>query len=106
MSMVETCSPLCPFRAFVCTKKALIIRRESGLAFCAWTGDECIGYKCQFAACAKHALLPDGTCGMVLRLAEKRRSPSIEEEALKLESEYRALRDKLRRLGVDVESLE
>ncbi len=105
--MVSKCTPICPFRAFVCTKRALSIRKRGIdlVAFCSWTGDECTGYKCQFALCTRHALLPDGTCRLTIKTRQVRR-PSIEEEALKIEHELSTLKGKLKKLGVDIERLE
>lgn len=106
--MSVNCTPICPFRAFYCTKKALIIRRRGNelVAFCSWTGDLCIGYRCQFALCNKHALLPDGTCSLLTRAVRRKERPSIEEEAAKLEREYVTIKDKLRKLDFDLEKLE
>jgi len=105
--MEAKCTPICPFRAFYCIKKALIIRRGAhGLeAWCAWINDACIGYKCQYSVCNRRALLPDGTCALMSKRRRKRIVP-IEEEAMQLEAEYSKLRSKLKRLGVDIERLE
>ncbi len=106
------CTPLCPFGAFQCLKRALHYRRRGNwvVAICTWTGDECIGHKCQFVSCRRHALMPDGTCRLILNKIQsrkRRRSVSIEEEALKMEKEvYGKLRDQLRKLGTDIERLE
>ena len=105
--MTMKCTPLCPFRAFICTKRALSIRRYGTkiVSYCSWTGDNCIGYRCQFALCSRHALLPDGTCGLTVR--RKRPSgPSIEEEAFKMEKEYKTLKNKLKKPGTEIEWLE
>jgi len=106
--MEVKCTPICPFRAFYCTKKALIIRRgRQGLeAWCAWSSDKCIGYKCKFMVCTRRALLPDGTCGLVAKKRKRKKIPSIEEEALRLETEYAKIRNKLKRLGSELERLE
>jgi len=62
----KKCNPLCPY--FKCSKKALgIVRRDDGgrvrfVGFCNWVNDICIGGVCQFSACEKHYLLPDGSC--------------------------------------------
>ncbi len=104
------CTPVCPYRAFECLKNALIYRRRGKriVAFCTWIGDECIGYKCQFASCKRHALLPDGTCKLKLERVQPRRGGefSIEEEALREEQLYGKLRDKLKRLGSGFDKLE
>ncbi|MCD6209264.1 MAG: hypothetical protein DRJ46_03805 [Thermoprotei archaeon] len=102
------CTPICPFRAFYCLKKALRIRRGRDgrlIAWCEWVNDECIGYKCQYASCTRRALLPDGTCRLLTKRKAKR-APSIEEEAAQLEAEYRKLRGKLRKISYDLERLE
>ncbi len=101
--MISTdCTPLCPFRAFMCTRRALVIRRRRGRleAFCEWSGDRCIGWRCQFAVCMRHALTPDGKCSLLLR---RERRPSIDEEAAKVGERYAGLSKRLKRLGVDVE---
>jgi len=106
--MSVKCTPICPFRAFYCTKRALTIRRKGNriIAFCSWIGDECIGYKCQYATCSRHALiLPDGLCKLKMR-KQRKRETSIEEEATKLEPQFRSLRQKLRKLSFDLEKLE
>ena len=101
------CTPLCPFRAFYCAKKALVIKRRGRdlEAFCRWTGDACIGPKCAFAICTRHALQPDGTCGL-LTFKKRSRLPSIEEEAAKIEREMVKIKDKLKKLGVGLEDLD
>ncbi len=60
------CNPLCPF--FKCSQRALVYSKKfyrgkpQTVAMCRMVGDECIGYKCQYAYCEKRALLPDGRC--------------------------------------------
>ncbi|MEM3893605.1 MAG: hypothetical protein QXR12_06625, partial [Thermofilum sp.] len=99
------CSPICPFRAFTCYKEAIIYRRRGGRveAFCSWTGDACIGFKCQFAGCSRHALLPDGTCRLkveALAPAASEDDASIEEEAKVLEKQIESkIRDKIKKFG-------
>ncbi len=67
----KQCSPLCPY--FKCAKNALVIAtrfyrgKPRKVAICRWTGDLCIGYRCQYAYCVKRAMLPDGTCGLEAR---------------------------------------
>ena len=77
--MARKCTPLCPY--FKCLKNALIIKNINGkkVAWCTWVNDYCKGYKCNYAACKIHALMPDGTCALTV---PKRRRKSIEEEAL------------------------
>lgn len=101
-----SCSPLCSFKAFTCYKNALVYRRgRRGVeAFCTWIGDACIGWKCQYAGCTRHALLPDGTCRLKLEKLKPKESAeedfSIEEEAKILDQQvYSKLRDKLKKLG-------
>ena len=100
----DECTPLCPFRAFKCTRNALVIRRRRNRLdpLCEWSGDRCIGWRCQFADCMRHALRPDGTCNLVL-MRKRVRKPPIDEEAVKMESKYAELGKKLKKLGVDVE---
>lgn len=101
-----SCSPLCPFRAFTCYRDALIYRRSKsgGGAFCTWIGDTCIGWKCQYAMCTRHALMPDGTCRLRLEASKPKEASeegfSIEEEARMLDKQvYSKIRDKLKKLG-------
>ncbi len=39
-------------------------------AMCRWIGDQCLGFKCQFAFCERKALLPNGTCAFAIRFTE------------------------------------
>jgi len=67
----KLCSPLCQY--FKCAKNALVIStkfyrgKPRKVAICRWTGDLCIGARCQYAYCVKRAMLPDGTCGLEAR---------------------------------------
>ncbi len=108
-----SCSPHCPFRAFTCYRNAIVYRRtRRGVeAFCTWIGDNCIGPKCQFAGCARHALMPDGTCKLKLEALRPRRGEeeefSIEEEAKALDQQvYSKIKDKLKKLGPRISDLE
>jgi len=93
----DKCSPLCPF--FKCLKGALIIRTEYyrgrpiKVPICSWTGDRCIGPKCRYAYCEKHAMLPDGRCAFAVQ-ARAKRQVDFEEE-LKRESEIDRLEEEL-----------
>lgn len=100
--MTRKCSVLCPF--FRCGRKAKIIRQQSRkkLILCSLTNDLCIGFKCNFAFCAKHALLPDGTCALSI---QQKKTRNIEDEAALLDREYDELKDKLKKLGKDVDIL-
>jgi len=107
------CDPRCPY--FRCLKKALKFITKDGRilspravsalnldpssveAWCTWANDKCSGYRCKYANCIKHALLPDGTCALSVRTRTVSRS--IEEEAKAYEKEYMVLRDKLKHLG-------
>ncbi|MCI4408721.1 MAG: hypothetical protein JHC26_06490 [Thermofilum sp.] len=107
------CTPICPFHAFTCYKNALVYRKtKRGLeAFCTWTGEPCIGWKCQFAGCSKHALLPDGTCKFKLEKIsgkkEEEEEFSIEEEAKVYEKQvYGKIKDKLKKLGARIDDIE
>ncbi len=51
-------------------------------------------------------MLPDGRCGLVAKKRKRKKIPSIEEEALRLETEYAKIRNKLKRLGSELERLE
>ncbi len=106
------CRPDCPY--FRCLKKTLAFKTTSGrllkpreyrrgsrraIAWCLWANDLCQGPRCQYASCVKHAMKPDGTCGLEL-LEKASRVRSIEEEALALEHEYSRIRDKLKKIGI------
>ncbi|RLG76789.1 MAG: hypothetical protein DRO12_03815 [Thermoprotei archaeon] len=104
------CNPLCPF--FRCSRGALIIRRTNTrgkmqpTAFCTWVGDLCIGTKCQYAHCARRALLPDGRCLYAVREQEKQRQEEDFERELEreLKEEERAMSRLIRRrYGKDLE---
>ncbi|MEM1509395.1 MAG: hypothetical protein QW096_06025 [Thermofilaceae archaeon] len=103
MMLSSECTPLCPFRAFKCTKNALVIRRRRDRleSLCDWSGDRCIGWRCQFADCMRHALYPDGTCSLMV--TKKERKPSIDEEAARVKSDYTNLGKRFKKLGVDIE---
>lgn len=94
--MTRKCTVSCPF--FRCSRRSIIIRRQSSgkVILCSLTNDPCIGPKCNFAYCLKHALLPDGTCALSIQRAKSR---SIEDEVEVLDRELSELRDKLKRLG-------
>ena len=98
--VARKCNVLCPF--FRCSRRAKIIRQRSRkkVVICSLTNDSCIGSKCNFAFCAKHALLPNGTCALSIK---QKRTRDIEDEAALLDREYDELRDKLKRLGKDVD---
>ncbi len=92
--------PACP--EFRCLKKALrLVRRgNTALAICSLTGDQCIGYKCQFASCTAHALTPEGKC---LREAFTEAGPEADiiKEAKKLEKDAEKIRSKLKKIGLE-----
>ncbi len=71
------------------------------LILCSLTGDLCIGAKCTYATCARHALLPNGMCALTMPQRTKVRS--IEEEVVMLDHEYNKLKDKLKKLGKDID---
>jgi len=93
--MPKKCEPTCKF--FRCAKRALVVKypRPFGgaknpvkpLTFCKWVGDYCQGPDCQYAFCARKALLPDGTCSLSERRASRTRS--IEEEARREQEEFK-----------------
>jgi len=58
------CNPKCVF--FRCKIRALYLR--GGIAYCKMDNNPCIGGKCQYAICKKHALSKTGEC-----LLQKRR---------------------------------
>jgi len=95
------CNPACSY--FQCSKHAKIIRNINGrkIVYCRWIRDRCIGYRCQYAICLKHALLPNGICALSIRTAH--REKSIEEEAKELEMEMARLRNKFKRLGENID---
>lgn len=102
------CNPLCPF--FRCSRGALVIRRMNVkgkmqlVPFCTWVGDVCIGPKCQYAYCARRALLPDGRCLFAARAREKREVEDFEKEIEKeLEEERKAAMIARKKLGRGLE---
>lgn len=102
---VRTCVPTC--KSFRCAKKSLRTfsdRIGRWNALCIWVGDPCQGYKCQYALCLKRALLPDGHCNLEIRRPAE--AISIEDEAMKLEEDYRKIRGKFKRLRISPEELE
>lgn len=68
------CNPLCPF--FRCSKNAKILVKKVVRGHtinevrCRWIGDKCIGWRCQFGYCERHALLPDGRCAFAVKFRE------------------------------------
>ena len=99
--MPKKCNPICNY--FQCSKHAKFIKNVNGrkIVYCKWIKDKCIGYKCQYAICLKHALLPDGICALSIRTAY--REKSIEEEAKELEREMVKLKDKFKKFGEDID---
>ncbi len=91
------CNPLCPY--FRCMNKALVITRRTvrgrvqRVALCRMVGGPCIGPDCQYAACALHALLPDGTCAY----AKEKGAPSAEQVEREIMEELRREEEELRR---------
>ncbi|HDH06866.1 MAG TPA: hypothetical protein ENF87_00690 [Thermoproteales archaeon] len=75
------CNVLCPL--FRCSKGAYTLRidQKGGrvIAYCRWVGDECIGYKCKFAYCARKALLPDGKCKLAFQRKESEELDIVKE---------------------------
>ena len=63
MKKLKYCSPDCSL--FRCARKALI--RRGRRAWCAYTNDFCVGYKCNYAVCVRNRLLNNGVCGFSLR---------------------------------------
>jgi hypothetical protein len=95
----DRCNPLCPY--FRCMKKALQIRTEYyrgrpiKTAICTWIGDKCIGPKCRYAYCVKHAMLPDGRCLYAVQAKAKKVEVSDFEEELKRKDVIDELEEKL-----------
>jgi len=92
------CNVFCP--KFRCLKKALKIRYSGGkpLAWCMWVNDPCKGYKCTYALCISHAMLPDGTCTLLSPRSNIKRK-SLEEEMLEEERKFASIERKLRKVG-------
>jgi len=68
------------------------------IAWCTWVNDPCKGYKCTYALCLAHAMLPDGTCTLLSpKKAPKRRS--LEEEILEEERKFASIERKLRKVS-------
>ena len=118
MSGYVRCNPGCRF--FRCAKNALTIkpvrafpnggemlRRQREMygemppviLYCNWVNDVCIGYRCNYATCAKNAILPDGSCGLTARRMRRKRRRSLEQEALAEEEEFEEIEAMLRRKG-------
>ncbi len=70
----KMCNNLCPL--FMCAKNALVFSTRvvkgytQKVAMCRLTGDQCIGYNCQFAYCERKALLPNGNCALTTKFKE------------------------------------
>ncbi len=104
------CNPLCPY--FRCLNRALTISRRpvrgriQRVAWCKMVGGPCIGPECQYAACAIHALLPDGTCA-VAKEQRVKSGEEIEREILeelrKEDEELRRAERLMRRHGFDID---
>ncbi|MEM1699487.1 MAG: hypothetical protein QXG82_01160 [Sulfolobales archaeon] len=68
------CNNLCPL--FKCAKNALVFSTKvikgytQKVAMCRLTGDQCIGYGCQFAYCDRKALLPNGNCAFTVKFKD------------------------------------
>ncbi|MCX8184474.1 MAG: hypothetical protein RMI56_06335 [Sulfolobales archaeon] len=68
------CNNLCPL--FRCAKNALVLSTKvikgytQKVAMCRLTGDQCIGYRCQFAYCDRKALLPNGNCAFTVKFKD------------------------------------
>lgn len=96
----NSCNNLCPL--FKCAKAALVFSTKvikgytQKVAMCRLTGDQCIGYKCQFAFCERKALLPNGNCAFTVKFKDSEDFfTEIEKEGLSI-----TLRGKfLRRAG-------
>ncbi len=104
------CNPLCPY--FRCMNKMLVITRRivrgrpQKVAFCRMVGGECIGPDCQYAACALHALLPDGTCAFAKEKGVKSGEEierEILEEMRREEEEMRRAERLMKRHGFSVD---
>ncbi len=92
--------PACP--EFKCLKKALKLVRKgkTAVAICNLTGDQCIGYKCQFASCTAHALTPEGRC-LKGAFTETGSEIDIVREAKKLDKSAEQIRSKLKKIGLE-----
>lgn len=96
----DKCNPLCPY--FRCMKKALQIRTEYyrgrpiKTAVCTWIGDKCIGPKCRYAYCVKHAMLPDGRCLYAVQARTKKAVATDFEEELKRKDMIDELEEKFK----------
>lgn len=93
----NSCNNLCPL--FKCVKAALVYSTKvvkgftQKVAMCRLTGDQCIGYRCQFAFCDRKALLPNGNCAFTVKFKDGEDFfNELEKEELKLLSQGRLLR--------------
>ncbi len=70
----KQCNNLCPL--FKCAKGAQVLSTKvvkgytQKVAMCRLTGDQCIGYQCQFAYCERKALLPNGNCAFTVKFKD------------------------------------
>ncbi|MCS7099234.1 MAG: hypothetical protein RMH84_00570 [Sulfolobales archaeon] len=85
------CNNLCPL--FRCARNALVLSTKvvkgytQKVAMCRLTGDQCIGYRCQFAYCDRRALLPSGNCAFTVKFKDGEEFFSeLEKEELELAS--------------------
>jgi len=105
----KPCDAKCEF--FRCARRVLVkalgnprTRATShGILMCRETGEECLGGKCQYAACIRSAMLPNGLCGIEYRM-ERRIARSLEQEVRKYEEKYGSMleRFKSKRLTEDM----
>ncbi len=98
----KMCNNLCPL--FRCAKNALVLSTRvikgytQKVAMCRLTGDQCIGYNCQFAYCERRALLPNGSCALTTKFKEGEDFfDELEKEELGLPSEGKFVRKHVRK---------
>jgi hypothetical protein len=93
----NSCNNLCPL--FKCAKAALVYSTKvvkgftQKVAMCRLTGDQCIGYKCQFAYCERKALLPNGNCAFTIKFKDSEDFfNELEKEELRMLSQGKLVR--------------
>ncbi len=93
--------PKCPH--FSCIKKSLrLARRRNGvMVICFLTGDQCIGYRCQFMVCSAHSLAADGRCMLSVKSREEESTFDIIEEVSKFERDITRLESRFKKVNLE-----
>lgn len=70
------CTPNCSF--FRCTNKSLT--QNKGRAWCTYTNDYCVGYRCNYAVCIRNRLLNNGLCSLSIKGSREELLPPEQSE--------------------------